>query len=312
MSIRKKITNAAAPAAGGIRADILHERGLVWPRIGAVTLAAVVLAGIAAMLRFPASGLMTSGPAVTPRAHLRPSGGRAGEHVGERAGTPSRPPPLLTLRLRGEGDAPALRDQIALLDPTPLFLPSPLSSAYLVPPRETDGGDEGVAAFGQEPPLFVYTTNALNLPLNLPLPGRPPLPADARAWLASHPAPDPYRGLGQRDASDFGGTAFNAPLPERLAAVEAANASDGRVVARFDIRRDPGAEATPFPPGAEDSWEPAAFLIKVEPAGLVGMPQVIKSTGNAGRDEWLAGYLAGTAFPGAWLSPGFYEVTVGP
>ncbi|EIP99542.1 hypothetical protein OpiT1DRAFT_04063 [Opitutaceae bacterium TAV1] len=289
VSIRKKITGAATPATGGIRADILHERGLVWPRIGAVALAAMVLAGIAAMLRFPAAGLMTPLPADAPRAR------------GERAGTPA-----FTLRLRGEGEAPALRDQIALFDPTPLFLPSPLSSAYLVPPRET-GGDEDVAAFGQEPPLFIYNMNALNLPL----PGRQPLPADARAWLASHPAPDLYRGLGQRDASDFGGTAFNAPLPERLAAVEAANASDGRVVARFDILRDPGAGATRFPPGA-GPWEPAAFLVKVEPAGLAGMPQVIKSSGNAERDEWLAGYLARTAFLGARLAPGFYEVRVGP
>ncbi|WP_043585404.1 hypothetical protein [Geminisphaera colitermitum] len=288
MSIRKNITDITAPAAGGLRASILKERQLVWPRIVATVVVALILAALASWLRFPVSGPMSS---MAPP--VRGGGGGGG---GAQTKVPAVPG--LVIKSRGAGDSPAVREQVALLDPTPLFLPTVMSSAQAGPRETLRGGT--VAAFGEEQDKSFFPDASARVTL----PPSPPLPDPASGWQGIFPVKDMYQGIGRRDDAD------GDPLPHRVGAVSVARVGDGRVVAEFVLTGKRGS----LPPDPTDALPPAVmeFLVKVESDGLAGMPRVIASSGSTERDDYFAGYLARMAWIGSRLSPGTYVVTVGP
>ncbi len=203
------------------------------------------------------------------------------------------PAPKVAVKL----DASAvLRDEAALFDPTPLFLPTRFNAA----PKPVELPEFG-AAFPNYPPKLGFEAAGLKLDaLALPKPiADPPNPAIAPGAVLAMPAPGPLAaGLGRTDA----------PVPSlagRGAYVEIVSADSGR---RWH------AEALPEsarPPG-DRPWTPLEFMAAIDPAGLVGPLVLTARSGVEDVDAFFQDYLARTLRVGERLAPGFYRISVGP
>lgn len=189
---------------------------------------------------------------------------------------------------------PAMAETALLTDPTPLFLPTPLSSE-----SHRAAGRDLEQKFAAEPPQFAFREGDLQLELKLPM-ATPANPAEA---LVQNPPGNPVLGIGRSDGQ--------VPvLPARRAFVQAVNLGDGKVVLRSSLPDDGG--------GA--GWSPIDFMAKVGPAGLIGRlePAAPRGAGaqfpalDSDRMARLEKVLEQELFLHHEWSPGAYRITVGP
>lgn len=210
------------------------------------------------------------------------------------AAAPAAPPREIKVRLDSN---PALRDEAAIFDPTPLFLPTKLNAA----PRPLDLPPPG-AAFPDYQPRLGFAEMELKLDaLALPAPiGVPPRPQTAPGAVLALPAPGALGlGFGRTDAAV-------TELKPRGGFVEITAAGDGR-----RLLSQPLPEAV-RPPGGDKPWQPLEFVAAVDAAGLVGPPVPTVRSGVEEVDTYFQNYLARTLRVGERLPPGFYRICVGP
>jgi len=201
------------------------------------------------------------------------------------AAKPARPPVgavrLLSLR----------KNQAALTDPTPLFLPTEWNAGQNALPantqREPGGSFQGYPA----KLAFAETELKLNFPAAVAVPARP---ADA---LASDRSGQSFLGLGQVDHPVL-------QLASRKSFIEIREAGGGQ-----RLLAQPLTDAEP-PGGA--AWQPMEFLVAVDAMGLVGPPILAESSHVAAVDGYFQIYLEKTLHIGERLDPGFYRVCIGP
>ncbi len=235
-----------------------------------------VLAGSAASVVLFAGALVLRLP-VAPRKATRP-------HV-----------PALTLMEAGVVSDGPLDEQGYLMNPTPLFLPSELSSAQLLPPPEDQAG--AAAAAGEFPPHLVFPTQELAITV----PGRArPLETAVEA-LATQPTLHPLQGFGRRDQPE-------TALPARLAMVETYDAADGKLIERVAVAAPPDLQVARLP----SIWAPVEMLVRIGRDGSAAPPTVTVGSGSAEVDKFFKNYLENTHRIGQRLRPGFYRLQVGP
>jgi hypothetical protein len=235
-----------------------ERRRWIWAALGAIA----VVIGFLLLFRAPADPAVDPGSAVLK----------------------SRVPVAVVPQVGFRRVAP---EEAALVDPTPLFLPTAWNTAQKEVALPKVGG-----AFADYPARFTY---------------------DEMEFRSLAPKKDP--------AVDFAGAlALNAPgaallgigrspvdLPatsRRSAFYEVAPAAGGRVVLAAAL-----AEAKP--PGA-GTWEPIEFLAVVNAAGLSAplVPTVRSKLEEV--DTYFANYLTQQVRIGAKLAPGVYRIWVGP
>jgi hypothetical protein len=198
---------------------------------------------------------------------------------------PPAPPPASRPKIVLAPPDTLLREQTALLDPTPLFLPTKWNSRPAPPQR-----DPGVA-FASYPPAYHFGTDALGVALPQDVPARP-----VEALLGDVPG-NPLLGFGRTDA----------PVPAlspRGGFVEIVAAGTGTTV--FS-----GVLPDAHPPEGV-LWQPLEFVAAVDAAGLAG-PLVLTGPSDAdGVNAYFERYLTQTFRVGERLAPGFYHIRVGP
>ncbi len=182
------------------------------------------------------------------------------------------------------------KNEAALTDPTPLFLPTEWNAGQNALPANTQREPGGT--FQGYPAKLAFAENELklNFPAAVAVPARP---ADA---LASDGSMRSISELGRADQ----------PPPQlvfRNAFVEILQAGDGQRVMAQAIWD--GA-----PPGK--AWQPLEFLVAVDAAGLVGPPVLTESSRVGAVDGFFQNYLVKTLHAGQRLAPGFYRVCIGP
>ncbi len=195
------------------------------------------------------------------------------------------PPPADRVKLVSLG-----KNEAALTDPTPLFLPTEWNAGQNALPantqREPGGSFQGYPA----KLAFAETELKLQFPATVALPARP---ADA---LAADRAGQSFLSVGQSDRPV-------TQLAERKGYIEIQSAANGQ-----RLMAQPLAGAVP-PGGA---WQPMEFLLAVDAMGLVGPPILIESSHVAAVDGYFQNYLVKTLHAGERLAPGFYRVCIGP
>jgi hypothetical protein len=190
----------------------------------------------------------------------------------------------------------ALREEAAIFDPAPLFLPTRLNAA----PKGVELREPG-ASFPDYLPKLGFAELTLKLDsLSLPKPVNvPPPAATAPGAVLALPAPGALAlGMGRTDA----------PVPSlesRGGFVEIIAARDGRRVFAnplVDSARPPGGKP----------WQPLEFVAAVDAAGLVGPLVPMARSGVEEVDNFFQNYLARSLRVGERLPPGFYRICVGP
>jgi hypothetical protein len=197
------------------------------------------------------------------------------------------------------GTDPALRDEAAMFDPTPLFLPTKNFNAS---PKDIELREPGSSAFPNYPPKLGFAETELKLDsLSLPKPVQvPPSPASAPGAVLAWPAPGVLAlGFGRTDGPV-------ATLPARGAFVEVFDAKTGRRLLPKELPE------TARPPGGGRPWQPMEFIAAVDAAGLVGPLVPTVRSGVEEVDSFFQNYLARTLRVGERLAPGFYRICVGP
>jgi len=178
------------------------------------------------------------------------------------------------------------REETALRDPAPLFLPTQWNSRP-TPPQP----DPGVA-FTSYPPEPRFVPGKLDVRLPDEVPARP---ADA---LVAHTPGNRLLGLGRTDARV-------SALASRGAYVEIAAAGTG-------VRIFSGILAGAHPPGGGALWQPLEFIAAVDAEGLVGPLALAEPSNVDAINGYFDDYLSHTFRVGERLSPGFYRIRVGP
>ena len=189
------------------------------------------------------------------------------------------------------GFAALIREQARWEDSEPLLLPTrwnataepyrfrtpPVSSALLAPfPAEL--------ALPEVVPTRSEPTLAETLATPASLLGQYP------GWLRGAFQPPPWE---------------PRPPTARSARVEVSHAETGRTVTAFDLAPD----ALPVSEG--ELWQPATFLWRLAPLGVVGQPLLRDSSGNTELDQHFRANL--TTLPALQaLPPGAYTIEVGP
>jgi hypothetical protein len=243
------------------------ERFPWWAALAGSTL---VVAGGLALLRFPAP----------PDPRRVEEGTRGGAMRIARVGE------------GGEQDA-RLQEELALQDPTPLFLPTRWNSGQA---NQAVQRDPPVVFSGFLPKLQFSNDDPDIL---IPAPGNVPAgPLEAVDLVERGPR---LLELGRLPLE-------MPPVTPRLARLEVSHAGTGQVLIALNLSGG-GVEATAL---RQELWAPIEVLIAVSPAGLVGRPALIASSGSERVDNWVLDYLRGSASLGARLPPGFYRVLLGP
>jgi hypothetical protein len=184
-----------------------------------------------------------------------------------------------------------LVEEVALRDPTPLFLPTRWNAGEdalaMSAPREPG------SSFQDYAPFFTNPATELNLefPSNLKVPEKP---ADA---LAVDSASRSLFGLGHVDRAI-------EPVQTRIGFIEVVGASDGQVLMKQPLVGDS--------PPEQGSWQPMEFLVAVDDAGLVRPPVLSESSRVAEVDSFFTEYLLKVLHIGERLAPGFYRISIGP
>lgn len=208
---------------------------------------------------------------------------------------PLDPPPAAKVELARPGDDVAertLQEEVALLDPRPLFLPTELNAGQAGALAD-DGRREPSASFQDFPAQLTYAEDD---PM-VEFPATIETPANPVAALRTEQGHDALSGFGRQEVT-------LTPLPARLAYFEVIRAETGHLVLEGSLPPD---EAAP-----QADWTPVELVAAVGPAGLIGLPVLTESSGSAPIDAWAPGYLAKTYRLGERLAPGFYRVRLGP
>ena len=183
------------------------------------------------------------------------------------------------------------RNEAALTDPTPLFLPTEWNAGQDALPA--DARREPGSSFSGYPPKlkFAETELALTFPSDVVVPARP---ADA---LSTGKVGQIFLGLGP---DDQGLTQLHA----RKGFVEITDARNGQRILSKPL--------TDANPPAGPGWQPMEFLVAVDPMGLVGPPILTESSRVVSVDGYFQNYLVKSLRAGERLAPGFYRICVGP
>ena len=178
-------------------------------------------------------------------------------------------------------------EEAALVDPTPLFLPTSWNTAQKEVALPKVGG-----AFADYPARFTYDEMEFRS-----LAPKKDSDVDVSGALALNSPGVALLGIG-RSPVDL------PALSRRSAFYEVAPAAGGRVVLAEAL-----AEAKP--PGA-GAWEPIEFLAVVNAAGLSAplVPTIRSKLEEV--DAYFASYLTQHVRIGAKLAPGVYRIWVGP
>jgi hypothetical protein len=182
------------------------------------------------------------------------------------------------------------RNEAALTDPTPLFLPTEWNAGQNALPANTQREPGG--SFQGYPAKLAFAEAELKLqfPATVALPARP---ADA---LAADRAGQSFLGVGQADRPVI-------QLVERKGFIEIQAAASGQRLMAQSL-------TNAVPPGG--AWQPLEFLVAVDAMGLVGPPILTESSHVAAVDGYFQNYLVKTLHAGERLAPGFYRVCIGP
>lgn len=184
-----------------------------------------------------------------------------------------------------------LIEEVALRDPTPLFLPTRWNASEdalaMNAPREPGGSFQDYA------PHFVFAESELQLKFT-PALDVPEKPADAFAISETNRS---LLGLGQVDRG-------LPPLPVRGAFIEVVAEGDGEV-----MMSEPLMDCHPPEQG---SWQPLDFLVAIDAAGIVRSPVLTESSRVTNVDSFFEEYLVKVLRIGERSAPGFYRVSIGP
>ncbi|HZZ56888.1 MAG TPA: hypothetical protein VFE31_03590 [Opitutaceae bacterium] len=227
----------------------------------------------------------------------------------------------LIVTWEGSQPEPAVAQEARLMDPSTLFLPSPLTAATRTSPKSGLAVAYSRLAWREAPELAFHATDLqLNLPPPMPVPNGP------AAALQIHPPGNPALGLGRRDVAPV-------VLPKRAGWMEVVDMLTGKVVISEPLPRQ-------FPDSSEAAGavRPDIYFVTVGADGVLGDP-VPAAVGTLGTGT---GYLrtpsseasAGTSAPGVEresgdvvsfekqldarlsfdhrLGAGFYRISVGP
>ena len=182
----------------------------------------------------------------------------------------------------------------ALLDPDPLFLPTPFNASQpQLPPlirREPGRASQPIPAKY----AFNEQQASLSFPESVSVPERP---VESLTYGRLQNAYD----VAGRFAHE------EKPLPPRLAVVEVVQAKTGQLflsaeIAPLDV---PATVATA-------DWPPFELLAAVDVTGLIGLPIITRSSEVEAVDSFFRTYLAKQFHLGERLPPGFYALRVGP
>jgi hypothetical protein len=180
-----------------------------------------------------------------------------------------------------------VRGEAALLDKTPLFLPTEWNTAQKEIYLPQSGG-----AFSDYAPKFAYDEAEL----------RPLKPAELSVFsvtdaLALAPPGPELLGFGRSELK-------SGVLEKRGAFVEIVEAKGGlRVLGRGLSEAQPPATA---------DWVPLEFLATVDAAGLTGPLVLTARSGVDEVDSYFQKYLTQKLRIGVLLGPGIYRICVGP
>jgi len=198
----------------------------------------------------------------------------------KRAGSRVTPVKLVNLK----------RNEAALTDPTPLFLPTEWNAGQDALP-DASRLERGSTFAGYPAKLkFAESELALQFPADIVVPARAADALDAGKVGETFLGRGPEAGAGQ--------------LAARKAFVEVTMAMNGETVL---------AKALPdaAPPGG-GGWQPTEFLVAVDAMGMVGPPILTESSRVPAVDSYFQNYLAKTLRVGERLAPGFYRICIGP
>ena len=197
--------------------------------------------------------------------------------------------PVVPVALAWSGNE-LLKEEVALRDPTPLFLPTRWNASEdalaMNAPREPGGSFQDYA------PHFTFPDADLKLSF-LPEADIPARPADA---FAMDRTSRQLLGFGQTDRAI-------EPLRARGGVVQVVAAIDGQVVQESVIEQQPPEQGT---------WQPLEFLVAVDRVGVVRPPVLTESSRVSAVDQFFQEYLIKGLHIGERLAPGFYRVSIGP
>lgn len=188
----------------------------------------------------------------------------------------------------------ATRERLRLLDPTPLFLPSPLSSSQLEYPR-SEGGMEG-AVLGDYDPRWVAAgwyaqSERATVVGERPVPG----PMDA---IGLGEVRRPFLGLGRQSLEP-------RKLSPRWAVASVYSVKSRSVVEEVRLP-SPGAVAF-----ADALWSPLELLVVAEADGSVGAVELLTGSGISEVDDYVMDTVNRSFAMGRGLRPGTYRIVVG-
>ena len=183
-----------------------------------------------------------------------------------------------------------LAEQLAAYDPTPMFIPSAMTSSD--PELPADCRPWAGGPFAALPPELTKTG-----PLKFP--PVVPVPAVATDGLRLTERPDVPLSMARGDDSALG-----QGLAPRLGQLEAVDAESGRVALTLDLP-----VAADFPAG---DWQPLELVGAVTREGLVGELVVTTSSGVDEIDAYFRFHLRKKVRIGVRLPEGFYTFRVGP
>lgn len=193
-------------------------------------------------------------------------------------------------RLSTRGADEATREEAALRDPTPLFLPTVWNAGASVRPPEIATGPE--TRFQDYPAKLTNPASGLQLGFepNVDLPRSP------AEGLRVGDRLNPYGAVGRKVVP-------LVSLAQRLGQIDVVRTKDGVVVISESLAIRPELVAP--------DWKPMVLLVGVDSLGLVGST-IVSSSGVEDWDAIMRLFLEKTFRLGERLSPGFYRVIVGP
>jgi hypothetical protein len=189
---------------------------------------------------------------------------------------------------------PRLREQ-SLLDPDPLFLPTPLNASQLELPRyERQPGTTQQTIDAKY--LYGEDVAAFTLPDPIAAPTQP------GETLAYGLAQNPYAGLGRFARAE-------TPLPPRAARLEVVQTKTGRVVLSVSLALS---ETNPPAALANSEWSPLELLAAIDSTGMIGQPTLARGSGVETIDTFFRSFLAQSFHLGEQLPTGLYTLRIGP
>lgn len=180
-----------------------------------------------------------------------------------------------------------VRSEAALLDKTPLFLPTEWNTAHKEVVLPQSGG-----AFSDYAPKYAYGEAELRS-----LKPTAPVALSATDALTLTPPGPAFLGFGRSEVQ-------TAILQKRGAYLEVLHAKGGRrALATALVEAEPPKAAV---------WGPLEFLATVDAAGLTGPLVLTAHSGVEDVDAYFQKYLTQNLAVGARLAPGLYRIRVGP